>query len=83
MGLVLIKSYPWSLRSSISYIIEMTSCSADDRAMYSYIAVDVATRVCNLEYQMMGQPEYVIIQPDQDLSADGSVSENERDQFSQ
>ena len=31
---------------------------ADDRAMYSAIVVDVATWVCNLDAQMMGQPAY-------------------------
>ena len=51
--------------------------------MYSAIVVDVATWVCNLDAQMMGQPAYEIIQTDQDLAVDGSVSANERDQFPQ
>ena len=51
--------------------------------MYSAIVVGVATLVCYLDAQMMGQPEYEIIQPDRDLAVDGSVSANEWDQFPQ
>ena len=61
----------------------MTPRSADDRAIYSSIVVDVSSWVCNLDAQMMGQPAYEIIQPERELEVDGSVSANEQDQFPQ
>ena len=61
----------------------MTLRSADYRAMYSAIEVDVATWVCNLDAQTMGQPTYDIFQPERDLAVDGSVLANERDRFPQ
>ena len=45
--------------------------------------VEVATWVCNLDAQMMGQPAYEIIQPEQYLAVDGSLSENEQEHFPQ
>ena len=61
----------------------MTPHSADERAVYSAIVVDVAMWVCNLDAQMMGQSAYVIIQPERDLAVDGSISANEWDHFPQ
>ena len=61
----------------------MTLQIADDRVLYSAIVVEMEKWACNLDAQIMGQPEYVIIQPERDLAVDGSVLANEKYQFPQ
>ena len=63
MGVVECKGRPFVLRSSIRWMMPITSRRAEESAIYSASVVLRATKDCTLLFHRIGQPAYEMTKP--------------------